>query len=150
VHRYRKIHPFTYGGEDRVYAAGDERLTVTVEGVRLALFVCYDLRFADEFWSLARDTDCYVVVANWPSARRDHWRTLLRARAIENEAYVVGANRVGSGGGLDYSGDSAVVGPFGEVLTEAGDAESVLVADMDPAVVASTRERYPFLADRRA
>jgi omega-amidase len=149
VHRYRKIHPFTYGGEHRHYAAGDERVTVAVEGVRFSLFVCYDLRFADEFWALADDTDCYVVVANWPAARREHWRTLLRARAIENEAYVVGANRVGRGGGLDYAGDSVIVGPFGEVLAEGGDTETVLVAEVDPAVVASTRERYPFLADRR-
>ena len=74
VHRYRKIHPFSYAGEHEHYAAGDKHVTVMVEGVRLSLFVCYDLRFADEFWAVARDTDCYVVVANWPSPRREHWR----------------------------------------------------------------------------
>ncbi len=68
VHRYRKIHPFTYGGEHEQYAAGDQLVTVDIDGVRCSLFVCYDLRFADEFWGLAPDTDCYVVVANWPSA----------------------------------------------------------------------------------
>ena len=66
VHRYCKIHPFSYSGEDEHYDAGDRLVTVDVEGVRLSLFVCYDLRFADEFWALARDTDCYVVPANWP------------------------------------------------------------------------------------
>ncbi len=151
IHRYRKIHPFTYGGEHERYAPGQQHVTVDVEGLRCSLFVCYDLRFADEFWTLGPETDCYVVPANWPAARRDHWRTLLRARAIENQAYVVGVNRVGSGGGLDYVGDSAVVGPLGEVVAEAppGAHEAALLADVDPAVVAATRSEFPFLADRR-
>jgi predicted amidohydrolase len=149
--RYRKIHPFSYSGEHERYAAGDGFVTLSVDGVRLSLFVCYDLRFADEFWALARNTDCYVVPANWPVQRRDHWRTLLRARAIENLAYVVGVNRVGSGGGADYVGDSAIIGPFGEELVDGdGAGETVLYADVDPAVVQRTRERYPFLADRRS
>jgi predicted amidohydrolase len=150
LHRYRKIHPFTFAGEHHYYAPGADRVTVTVEGVRLSLFVCYDLRFADEFWALAPHTDCYVVVANWPSARRDHWRTLLRALAIENQAYVVGVNRVGTdGAGYDYAGDSAVIGPFGEELADAGSTEQVVLADVDPASVVNTRDRYPFLTDRR-
>ncbi len=148
--RYDKIHPFTYGGEAEHYRAGSERTTVDVEGVRLTPFVCYDLRFADEWWAMAHDTDCYVVVANWPAARRHHWRALLVARAIENQAYVVGVNRVGQGGGLDYAGDSMVVDPMGEVLADGGDGgEQVLVADIDPARVADVRRQYPFLADRR-
>jgi predicted amidohydrolase len=151
VYRYRKIHPFTYSGEDERYSAGDEFVTVAVEGVRLSLFVCYDLRFADEFWARAEQTDCYVVPANWPEQRRDHWRTLLRARAIENLAYVVGANRVGSGGGVNYVGDSAIIGPFGEDLADGANAgETLLVADVDPTVVQKTRARYPFLVDRRS
>jgi predicted amidohydrolase len=150
VHRYRKIHPFSYGGEHERYDAGTEHVVVDVEGLRVALFVCYDLRFADEFWALAPDVDCYLVPANWPAARREHWRTLLRARAIENQAYVVGVNRVGSGGGLDYVGDSVVVGPFGEIVAEAVEpVEMLLLADVDAATVAATRAKYPFLADRR-
>jgi predicted amidohydrolase len=150
VLRYRKIHPFTYGGEHEQYAAGDQLVTVDIDGVRCSLFVCYDLRFADEFWGLAAATDCYVVVANWPSARREHWRTLVRARAIENQAYVVAVNRVGRGGKLDYAGDSAVIGPFGEELAVAEEAvETTLFADVDPAHVASTRARFPFITDRR-
>ena len=142
--------PFTYGGEHEKYAAGSERVTVEVEGVRCSLFVCYDLRFADEFWAVAERTDCYVVVANWPAPRRDHWRTLLRARAIENQAYVVGVNRVGSGGRLDYAGDSAVIGPFGELVAEAdAPVETTLHADIDPADVGEIRAKYPFLTDRR-
>ena len=148
--RYRKIHPFSYAGEDDRYEAGREHVTVDVEGVRVSLFVCYDLRFANEFWELASTTDCYVVVANWPEARREHWRTLLRARAIENQAYVVGVNRVGTGGGIRYAGDSAVIGPFGEIVAEAvGPTEQVLLGEVDPAAVITTRARYPFLTDRR-
>ena len=99
--------------------------------------------------ALAPDTDLYVVVANWPSKRRLHWSTLLRARAIENQAYVVGVNRVGSGGGLDYSGDSAIIDPLGEILATGAGAETVLSAAVDPAHVASTREHFRFLQDRR-
>jgi predicted amidohydrolase len=151
VHRYCKIHPFSYSGEHERYDAGNRLVTVIVEGVRVSLFVCYDLRFADEFWALARDTDCYVVPANWPEQRRDHWRTLLRARAIENLAYVVGVNRVGRGGRIEYVGDSAVIDPFGEELADGeGAGETVLYADVEPAVVQQTRERYPFLVDRRS
>jgi predicted amidohydrolase len=147
--RYAKIHPFTYGREDEHYAAGDTFLTVDVEGVRCSFFVCYDLRFADEFWALAERTDCYVVPSNWPAARREHWTTLLRARAVENEAYVVGVNRVGAGGKLDYGGDSMIVDPFGEVLAHAGATETILTADVDPARVRKVRAEYPFLQDRR-
>lgn len=150
VHRYRKIHRFAYGGEDTVFEAGDERVTVEVEGLRLSLFVCYDLRFADVFWSAATATDCYVVVANWPEARRHHWTALLQARAIENQAYVVGCNRVGEGGGLRYTGDSRIVDPLGRILAAGAEGETLLLADVDPAVVADTRARLPFLQDRRS
>jgi len=149
VHRYAKIHPFKYSGEHVHYAAGTEHVTVDIEGLRTSLFVCYDLRFADEFWPLAPTTDCYVVVANWPEARRNHWRTLLRARAIENQSYVVATNRVGRGGRLRYVGDSTVIGPLGKVLADAGDDETVIVAEVDAAHVAEVRAEFPFLQDRR-
>ena len=150
VHRYAKIHPFSYSGEHERYSAGDKHLTVDVEGVRVSCFVCYDLRFADEFWSLAPDTDCYVVVANWPEVRREHWRVLLRARAIENQAYVVGANRVGTAGSLEYVGDSRIIGPLGSVRAEGDEGkEQVVIADVDPARVTEVRAEFPFLADRR-
>jgi predicted amidohydrolase len=149
VHRYAKVHPFTYSGEHEHYDAGAELVTVDVEGVRVSLFVCYDLRFADELWQLAARTDCYVLVANWPAKRRHHWRSLLVARAIENQAYVVGCNRVGTGDGIEYAGDSCIVDPLGEVLVTAEVTEATLTAEVDPAVVAATRERFPFLRDRR-
>jgi predicted amidohydrolase len=145
---YDKIHPFGYGGESEHYAAGARTLTVEIEGLRCTAFICYDLRFADRFWGLARDTDAYLVVANWPAARALHWRTLLRARAIENLAYVVGVNRVGVGDGIAYDGGSCVIDPFGETIAEAGEEEAVLLADLDPERVAAVRTRYPFLEDR--
>jgi predicted amidohydrolase len=149
THRYRKIHPFSHAGEERHVRAGSEFVTVDVDGLRCSLFVCYDLRFADEFWALAADTDAFFVVANWPAKRRLHWSTLLRARAIENQAYVVGVNRVGTGGALDYCGDSAIIDPLGEVLASGAGGETVLLADLDAAHVASTREHFRFLQDRR-
>lgn len=150
VHRYDKIHPFSYAGEHEHYAAGAVSPTWDVEGVRVTPFVCYDLRFADDWWAKAADTDLYVCVANWPASRRLHWQTLLRARAIENQAYVLGVNRVGSGGGVDYSGDSALVDPFGEdVAVASPGAAQVLVGDVDVARVAEVRARFPFLRDRR-
>ncbi len=149
LHRYRKIHPFTYSTEPDNYGAGAEFLTVDIDGVRTTFFVCYDLRFADEFWSTARDTDLYVVPANWPERRRVHWRTLLQARAIENQAYVVGVNRVGEGDGLPYSGDSMIVDPWVEVLAGGAASEALLVTEVDAAVVAETRRAFPVLQDRR-
>lgn len=149
VRRYAKIHPFSHAGEERFVRPGTEHVVVDVDGVRLALFVCYDLRFGDEFWPLAPDVDGYVVVANWPAKRRLHWQTLLRSRAIENQAYVVGVNRVGSGGGIDYVGDSAVIDPLGEVLASGAGSETVLFADLDTDHVASTRAHFRFLQDRR-
>jgi predicted amidohydrolase len=147
--RYAKIHPFTYSGENEHYAAGESFVTLDVEGLRVSLFVCYDLRFADEFWALGPDTDVFVVPANWPDTRREHWRTLLRARAIENECYVVGVNRVGTVGRLRYVGDSAIIDPLGRALVEAHETESVLVAEVSAERVASVRAEFPFLADRR-
>jgi predicted amidohydrolase len=149
LHRYDKLHPFSYAGEHERFAPGDRFVTVDLEGIRLTLFVCYDLRFADEFWATARDTDVYLVVANWPEARRHHWRALLDARAIENQAYVVGVNRVGEGGKLRYAGDSRIVDPLGEVLAAGAGGETILLADLDPQVVRDVRSSLPFLPDRR-
>ncbi len=148
-HRYRKVHPFTYAGEERWFRAGTDLVTVDIDGLRVSPFVCYDLRFADEMWQLAADTDVYLFPANWPESRRLHWEVLLRARAIENQAYVVGVNRVGEGGGLRYSGDSRIVDPSGELLATAAVGETILLADVSAARVAEVRDRFRFLPDRR-
>lgn len=147
-HRYSKIHPFTYAREDEHYAAGRDRLTVDVAGLRVTPLICYDLRFTDLFWDAAPTTDCYLVPANWPEARRLHWSILLRARAIENQAYVVGVNRVGSAGRLTYSGDSVIVDPLGEVVEAPPGEVATIAADVDPDVVAQVRADFPFMQDR--
>ncbi|MFA9565115.1 MAG: nitrilase-related carbon-nitrogen hydrolase [Acidimicrobiales bacterium] len=149
THHYRKIHRFGYGGEDEVFGAGDRLVTVPIGDLRVTLFVCYDLRFADEFWQVALDTDVYLVPANWPAARSAHWRQLLIARAIENQAYVVGCNRVGSGDRLAYQGDSCIIDPLGDTLARGADEEMLVTTEVDAAEVAAVRERFPFLADRR-
>jgi predicted amidohydrolase len=150
MHRYRKLHPFTHAGEHERFRAGEKPVTVEVGGLRITPFVCYDLRFADVFWKAAPETDVYLVPANWPSPRRLHWQTLLQARAIENQAYVVGCNRVGTAGdGTEHAGDSRIVSPMGELLATAAAVETVVLADVDPAEVAATRDRLRFLPDRR-
>ncbi|MCF6509694.1 carbon-nitrogen family hydrolase [Blastococcus sp. MG754426] len=150
THRYRKLHPFTHGGEHERFRAGDGPVTLTLGGLRITPFICYDLRFADVFWHAALETDLYVVVANWPAARRHHWQTLLQARAIENQAYVVGVNRVGTAGdGTEHTGDSRIISPMGELLATAAGSETIVLADVDAAEVAATRDRLRFLADRR-
>ncbi len=149
LYRYRKIHPFSYAGEHQYYHAGEDFLTVEVGGLRITPFICYDLRFADEFWATARDTDLYLVVANWPETRSHHWTTLLAARAIENQAYVVGVNRVGSAGSLRYTGDSRILDPMGRPLATASGQETLLLADVDVETVRRVRAELPFLADRR-
>ncbi len=147
--RYAKIHPFSFGGEDRVYTGGDRIVTVAVDGLRVTPFVCYDLRFPEPFRLVAEETDLFAVVANWPEPRREHWRTLLRARAIENLCFVAGVNRVGEGGGLRYAGDSAVISPWGETLVEGSASDAVLVVDIDPDAVRDARAKFPALRDRR-
>ena len=146
---YDKRHPFSYAGEHKAYSAGADLVSFEVDGLRVTPFVCYDLRFGDDFWRLGPDTDLFIVVANWPKRRREHWRTLLRARAIENQCFVVAANRIGHADDLDYSGDSTIIDPFGKVLAEAVDNPSVLLADVTADEVARIRSQYPFLADRR-
>ncbi len=151
VHRYRKLHPFTHAGEHERFRAGEKPVTVQVGGLRITPFICYDLRFANVFWQAAPETDVYLVPANWPSPRRHHWQTLLQARAIENQAYVVGCNRVGTAGdGTPHVGDSRIVDPTGELLATAAGVETIVLADVDAEVVANTRDRFRFLPDRRA
>lgn len=150
LHHYAKIHPFSFADEDQHYSAGREFCTVEVGGVRCTFFICYDLRFADEFWATAAATDCYVVVANWPAARQPHWDALLRARAIENQAYVLAANRVGvDGNGIAYGGGSTLIDPLGEIVGVSHDEPAIVTGAVDPAVVADVRARFPFANDRR-
>jgi predicted amidohydrolase len=151
---YDKRHLFRMAGEHERYACGDRRLVVGIAGWRICPMVCYDLRFP--VWSRNRydrtaqrfDYDALVYVANWPSARREPWRTLLRARAIENWCYVVGVNRVGvDGNELHYAGDSVVADFAGQALLDLGPQEQVATVRLDPSVLAAHRERFPAWMD---
>ncbi len=148
--RFRKIHPFSMAEEDQHYVGGESVPTAEVEGVRVTPFICYDLRFPEPFRPAAPDTDLYCVIANWPDKRRSAWSTLLRARAIENQAYVMGVNRVGMGGGLPHAGDTALVDPMGEIVAVASDyEEGVIMGKVDTREVTKVRRHLPFLKDRR-
>ncbi|MFC1575801.1 nitrilase-related carbon-nitrogen hydrolase [Gemmatimonadota bacterium] len=147
---FRKLHPFSLAGEDESYLAGDSVETVEVEGIRVTPLICYDLRFPEPFRPAAQDTDLYCVVANWPSMRREAWSALLKARAIENQAYVLGVNRVGEGDGKPHTGDSVLFDPMGVEVAAATPGEPGLVlAEVDPGRVADVRRRLSFLDDRR-
>jgi len=150
VLHYRKLHPFSMAGEDERFLAGESLATAELEGIRITALICYDLRFPEPFRAAAADTDLFCVLANWPVPRRHHWSRLLEARAIENQAYVLGVNRVGSGGGLEYSGDSSLRDPMGTELAGAEPgAEAVVEGEVHPAEVMRIRGRFGFLADRR-
>jgi predicted amidohydrolase len=145
---YDKVKPFTHGGEAEHYEAGDGTTTWDVGGLRVTPFVCYDLRFAPLWWERAPDTDLYLCVASWPARRAAHWRSLLVARAVENQAAVIGCNRIGEGGGLSYAGGSIAVDALGHVLEDASTADTGFVVLVDPAQTAQVRASLPFLADR--
>ncbi len=146
--RYSKIHPFSFAGEDRRFARGREVVTFAWGGFAVAPFVCYDLRFPEVFRVATRSgANVLVVIANWPAAREAHWLTLLAARAIENQAYVIGVNRCGRDPHVAYSGGSRVLDPRGRVIAEAGGAVAAVAADLDLAELLAYRREFPVLAD---
>ena len=144
---YRKQKLFAFGGEHEHYAAGTEGVVVTIDGVRIAPLVCYDLRFPELFRAVACDVDAFVLVANWPTARRIHWDVLARARAIENQAYMIAVNRTGRGGTLDYDGGSVAWTPWGDPAPETVSSGGIRIATVDPSLVSEIRGKYPFLRD---
>ncbi len=153
--QYDKRHLFRMAGEHTRYGGGNERLIATLNGWRILPQVCYDLRFPVWLRNRRResadggmDYDLALFVANWPAPRRQPWRTLLRARAIENLSYVVGVNRVGvDGNDIPYAGDSTVIDPVGEPLVELGAQEQVVTVTLDPAPLLAHRERFPAWMD---
>lgn len=149
--RYDKMQPFTLGQEDCHYAAGNVPKVFRWQDHTVSSFVCYDLRFPEVFRMNMREHRPHVitVIASWPATRVEHWVTLLKARAIENQAYVVGVNRCGSDPTLDYSGRSLIVDPMGIVLADAEDAECAISADTDFDAMTTYRQKLPFLNDMR-
>lgn len=149
VTAYDKRHLFRPGGEADAYAAGDRRVVAGCGGARFLMQICYDLRFP--VWSRNRgDYDAIVYCASWSAHRRDVWRTLLRARAIENQCYVIGVNRVGSDPSTIYVGDSAVIDFKGRTVVDAGDGVSTLTAELDFDAQRAFRESFPAWRDADA
>lgn len=154
---YDKRHLFAFAGEEQHYAPGSKRFIASVKGWKINLQVCYDLRFpvwarqTSAVTAVTAEYDVLVYVANWPERRRHAWKTLLQARAIENQCYVVGVNRVGNdGNGIYHSGDSMVVDALGEVLYTIQDSEDVHTITLEKAGLDAVREKLPFLRDRDA
>lgn len=142
---YVKTKLFTYQNEHLYHEAGTGPTVFDVDGVKTSLFICYDLRFPELFRKVAKDSELMVVIASWPETRQDHWDTLLKARAIENQCYVAGVNRVGKGGGLSFLGGSAVYDPLGKCLIRAEGSEKLLVCSIEKELVRQVRRQYPFL-----
>ena len=148
---YNKRHLFAYGEEDKHYTAGDKRLIASVKGWKINLQICYDLRFP--VWSRQQSTetetefDLLIYVANWPERRSHAWKTLLCARAIENQCYVAGVNRVGKDNKHTYSGDSLVIDPLGQVLYHQVDIEDIFTITLQKEEVNKVRMQFPFWKD---
>jgi omega-amidase len=152
---YDKRHLFAYGKEDKHFNPGKKRLIASVNKWKVNLLICYDLRFP--VWSRQSNTsdsrseseyDLLIVVANWPSVRSHAWRTLLQARAIENQCYVIGVNRIGKdGNGLEYAGESMIVGPLGDTVKLLSGEEDAISHILDRNKLEEVRQKFPFLRD---
>ena len=149
---YDKRHRFAYAGEDEHYTAGNKRLLSSVKGWKVNPLICYDLRFP--VWSRQQsqggtpEYDLLVYVANWPDKRIEAWKTLLRARAIENQCYVAGVNRVGKDGNdINYTGNSMIIDPMGEILYNREGEEDIYTITLSPEKLVEARERFPFWKD---
>jgi omega-amidase len=147
---YRKIHLIGVLQEDAFYAPGTWPAPFDLEGTGTACLVCYDLRFPELFRMIVDACRLILVIASWPSSRQTHWDLLLRARAIECQCFVAGVNRVGQGGGLDFTGGSAIIDPTGEIIAHGGEAEGPVLGDIDPKQADRLRSEFPVLKDRRA
>ncbi len=147
---YRKIHLFGVMNEDQYLAPGQHLTTVETAWGQSGLAICYDLRFAEMFRSYAlKGVNMVYLPAEWPFPRLAHWRTLLRARAIENQMYIVAVNRVGIEGDYHFFGHSAIIDPWGNAIVQGGESELLLTAAIETNMVAEVRRKIPVFADRR-
>jgi predicted amidohydrolase len=152
---YDKRHRFAYAGEDKEFSAGTKRLIASVKGWKINLMVCYDLRFPvwarqtpKENGQVGLEYDVLIYVANWPERRSIAWKTLLQARAIENQCYVIGVNRIGDDGNkIHYSGDSMVIDPMGEILYQKNGEEDTFTVTLDKSHLDTVRQKFPFWKD---
>lgn len=149
LNRYNKNHLFSFAQENLYYTPGNNPEGFHLCDISVSPRICYDLRFQYMFWDFASNTDVFAIIASWPEQRRLHWLTLLQARAIENQSYVIGVNRVGKDPYLFYTGDSAVFAPDGQMLLNCGNKTGIFTLQIDKADVAVTRKNFPVLLDRK-
>ncbi len=146
---YAKIHQIGLLDEDANYEPGKWPVVFEMEDIGATCFVCYDLRFPELFRAVVDRCGLILVIASWPAPRQPHWDILLQARAVESQCFVVGVNRVGEGGGHTFVGGSAIIDPLGLILAHGENKETLLLADIDPAMVGEVRSTLPFLNDRK-
>lgn len=147
---YTKVHPFTLSGESAQFAAGSELVTFEVAGARVGCSICYDLRFPALHQAYARDVDAVLNIANWPARRVGHWEALSKARAIENQMFTLGVNRIGvDGNGIEYQRSSVVFGPWGDRVEPVTTDGPIEVYEVDVAAVGEARCTLDVAADRR-
>ncbi len=147
---YEKIHLFSLYQEEKIFAPGDKRVLTQLDDWSVGLAICYDLRFPELFRIMAaQGAECFVVPAEWPAARGADWRLLLQARAVENQAYVVGVNCVGHFKSAPFYGHSMVVAPDGTIVAEAGNQEEILIVELERQAVHRARRQMSVLRDRR-
>jgi omega-amidase len=140
---YDKKHLFRMAGEHKVYSPGNNHLTVEVKGWKLRTFICYDLRFPVWCRNIANQYDAAIYIANWPAKRAHHWKLLLPARAVENQCYVIGVNRVGKDGkGHAYSGDSCIIDPLGNIVFQKADTPCIHTAALSYEKVKEFRDTF--------
>jgi omega-amidase len=146
---YSKIHLFSFASETEFYESGNELNFLSVFDFTICPLICYDLRFPEIFQIASKTANLITVAANWPIERREHWITLLRARAIENQCFIAGINRVGEGNGLSYSGDSMIIDPLGNIISNLYMEEGLVIADISPNDVTTVRESFRLKDDRK-
>ncbi len=148
IYHYDKRHLFSMGGEDKLFSAGVSKLIFNFRGINISPYICYDLRFP--VWSRNREGyDLIIYAANWPESRQNVWRTLMKARAIENQCYVAGSNRTGTdGAGISYCGESMIISPKGEILASAGNESNCSVSsEISLTSLSDFREKFPVAKD---
>lgn len=149
IAHYEKMHPFSFGQEHRFFKAGNKIAVFKLGGVKCSMVICYDLRFPGLFEALAKQgVETVFVIANWPEKRIHHWDLLLQARALDVQSYIVGVNRIGSGGGLNYPGHSSVYDPTGKNLVKIR-SKKIALCELDLKEVRTARKNFPSLRDKK-
>lgn len=156
ANEYSKIHQYAFGGENKYYTPGNAMTSFDLEGMTVCPTICFDLRFPYLFWEVAPKVDIFVNIAVWPARRAEHYTTLVRARATENQCYCIGVDRTGTepfdGKKLEFSGNSSIVDPLGRVILDCGTADGIFVCEtpVEKDKVKTTRERFPFYNEKRS